>query len=91
MGADGDHRPAPERVIRNFTPYNYPRGVGKRGIRAVSKMDQKALRAAARAARDRALQSLRAEEHPADAAWDVEFPEPRHRGNSLRYFGSSGR
>lgn len=73
-------RPKPARVVKRLEAFDYPRTYCKgHVVQYRANRQERALRAADRAAADRARHLLRAAGNAVDAAWDVEFPDPRHR------------
>lgn len=73
------HRVRPDRVIRTLEAHSYPRTNGLRRIGYAANRQERGLRAADRVAARAADRLLRGAEDAADAAWDIEFADPRHR------------
>lgn len=79
----GGRRPRPSRVTRRLRAGTYPRASNLRVIGALANRQERALRAADRTVDRWARQVLRGAEAPVEAAWDVDFPDPRHRHDGL--------
>jgi hypothetical protein len=78
----GDLAASPAQISR-FAAYRYARTYNLRQIKRVADRHERARRAATRAASDQALQVLAASDDRESAAWDVDFPQARHRGQAL--------
>jgi hypothetical protein len=75
----GGHRPRPESRRHRLEAYTYPRTYNVRVVGGISNRQERALRAADRAWDRKARQVLRGSQDATEDAWDVEFPDPRHR------------
>lgn len=72
-------RPRPQQRRHRLEAYTYPRTYGLRVIGGISNRQERGLRAADRV-RDRKVRAvLRGAQDAVEAAWDIEFPDPRHR------------
>ncbi|GAA3832197.1 hypothetical protein GCM10022226_61780 [Sphaerisporangium flaviroseum] len=76
-------RPRPETRTPRFAAYHYARAVNVRRIKRVADRHERVLRATTRAVSHQVLQVLAAAADRESAAWEVDFPEPRHRGQAL--------
>lgn len=77
---ESGHRPRPEKLRRRLRAYTYPRTFGMgRIVSEPARRLQRALRAAERATERQIRAVLRAAPDPVEQAWDVDFPDPRHR------------
>jgi hypothetical protein len=76
----GGHRPRPQARLHRLLAYTYPRthGIGHT-VSGPSNRQERGLRAADRAVGREVAKALRAAQDAVQAAWDVEYPEPRHR------------
>lgn len=72
-------RPRPQQRRHHLEAYTYPRTCGLRVIGGISNRQERGLRAADRAMDRKARQALRGAQDAVEAAWDMEFPDPRHR------------
>lgn len=72
-------RPRPQRLRHRLAAYTYPRATGARLVARISNLQERSLRAADRAMGQRARQVLRGSQDAVEAAWDLDFPDPRHR------------
>ncbi|MCC5574500.1 hypothetical protein IMZ11_02445 [Microtetraspora sp. AC03309] len=76
---EAGHRPRPTRVSRRLDAHTYPRTYGDRWIAYAANRQERALRAADRVAAVNTRHVLRAADELVDAAWDMDWPDPRHR------------
>jgi hypothetical protein len=72
-------RPRPTKLRHRLEAYEYPRSYGLRVIGGISNRQERGLRAADRVMDRRVRQMLRGAQDAVEAAWDVDFPDPRHR------------
>lgn len=73
-------RPRPQRRRHRLEAYTYPRtyGIGHT-VSGPSNRQERGLRAADRAMDRLARQVLRGSQDAVEEAWDLDFPDPRHR------------
>jgi hypothetical protein len=83
QGAREGTRPYPEARTSRFAAYHYARTVNVRRIKRIADRHEGTLRAATRAVTRQALHVLAAADDRESAAWEVELPELRHRGQAL--------
>lgn len=79
-GEAGGHRPRPTRVTRHLEAGTYPRTFNMSDvIGGISNRQERGLRTADRAMDCRARAMLRSAGDLVEDAWDIDFPDPRHR------------
>lgn len=78
-GKRNGHRPRPQHRQHRLESYTYPRTHGMRRTSYTANRQERALRAADRALEWKARQVLRGAQDAVEAAWEIDFPDPRHR------------
>lgn len=79
VAAVNGHRPRPEAISPRLEAYTYPRTHGGQFIAYAANRQERALRAADRIAGNRTRQAVRGALDSVEAAWEVDYPDPRHR------------